>query len=77
MKNFVITAALVAMTAGAASAMTSPDQMINGVQNGVDRYAADVDVHALSDAQIAALHLILTSGDSEGEKGQAIRAILN
>lgn len=77
MKKLAITAALVAMTAGAASAMTSPVQLINGVQNDLDHYVSNVDVHALSDAQIVALHFILTSGDNEGDKRGEIRAILN
>jgi len=76
MKAILTTVALVALTAGAASAMTSPEQLIDSVQDRVDSFA-DVDVHTLSDAQIVALHFVLSGGDTEGEKGTAVRAILN
>jgi len=77
MKTILTATAIAVMTAGFASAMTSSPQLIDGVQKQLDVYVSGVDVHALSDAQIVALHFALTSEDRESDKKSAIRSILN
>lgn len=76
MKTILTAAAIAVAAAGTASAMTSPEQLINSVQSRIDTVVSGVDVHALSDAQIAALHLALSSEDG-GEKRSSVKAILN
>lgn len=76
MKTIITAAAIATLSAGVASAMTSPEQLINSVQDRVESFAK-VDVHSLTDAQIVALHFTLSGGDTDSEKGAAVRAILN
>jgi len=75
MTKFIAIAALAAVTAGSAFAMT-PSQLANSVQNRIDAYA-DVDVNSLSPAQIGALHLVLNSDESTLETRKAVEAILD
>lgn len=72
MKTLIASAALVASFAAANAA---PAPLVNSVENGLGSYA-DVDVNALSDAQISALFLIVNSSDSEGEKRAQIASLI-
>ena len=66
----LIASALVATAAltGAANASLSSD---------VNTYAPGADVSALSAADVAKLNLIIAGGDTESEKRNAVRKIVN
>ncbi|MGV6812056.1 MAG: hypothetical protein ACWA47_07410, partial [Brevirhabdus sp.] len=67
MKTILTAAVIATLSAGFASAMIAPDHMTHGVQSQIDRYVDGVDVNTLTNAQLAALHLILSGEDKEGE----------
>ncbi|MGH1417012.1 MAG: hypothetical protein ACRBB0_26240 [Pelagimonas sp.] len=66
----IIASALIATAAltGAANASLSSD---------VQTYAPGADISSLTAAQTASLHLILSGGDSESEKRDAVLKIVN
>lgn len=69
----IITATALVFAAFAANAAPAP--LVNTVQGSAGAYT-DIDVTTLSDAQVAALHLIVNSGDSEGEKRAKIASLI-
>lgn len=72
MKTLIASAALVASIVAANAA---PAPLVNSVENSLGSYM-DLDVNALSDAQISALFLIVNSSDSEGEKRAQIASLI-
>lgn len=67
MKTLIASAAL-ALTAVSASAMIDT--------SAIQQYAPNVDVSALSDAEVNLLLSIVHSGDSAGEKRAIIQALV-
>ena len=71
----IIATALVAAAAftGTAQAMVSP----TAVEGQISTFAPNADLTGYSDAQLNALLTIVHGGDSESEKRNQIRAIVN
>ena len=74
MKRILIasTAGFLALS-GAASAMNAGPLLEAQLRN----YVPGVEVSALTERQIDALQLVISSGDSAGEKYRSVRAIIN
>ncbi|SNR33722.1 hypothetical protein [Puniceibacterium sediminis] len=71
MKRTILISALALSTlAGAASAATSADTAI------LDRYAPNIDVSTLTNAQVSTLLNITSSGDSEGVQRALIQHLV-
>ena len=64
----LITATAVALTAFSASAMVDT--------SGIQQYAPNADISALSEADVNILLSVIHSGDSEGEKRAVIQALV-
>lgn len=74
MKRIVaLTAVAVALTAGAASAYTANS---DAALNGVYQFAPNADLTAISTQERAQLISVLVNGDSDTDKRDAIRTIL-
>ncbi|SNR33711.1 hypothetical protein [Puniceibacterium sediminis] len=72
MKRTILFSALALSTlAGAASAATPAETAI------LDRYAPNIDVAALTDAQVSTLLNITSSSDSEGTQRALIQHFVN
>lgn len=54
----------------------NPDMLRDQVETGLANYQTDIDVNRLTDAQVSALYLALTSGDSPADKQATIEAII-
>ncbi|NSX54715.1 hypothetical protein [Parasulfitobacter algicola] len=75
MKRFLATTALVMTTSAAAFAMSN-EQLKDSVENELNSYEMEVNVDALTDDQISAIYVIMTTGDSPLDKQQRIESIL-
>lgn len=64
----LITASALVLTAFAASASVTADQ--------INAYAPNVDVQTLTDAEINTVLSVIHSGDSESEKRSKVQALL-
>ncbi|MCU9850470.1 hypothetical protein OEZ60_21020 [Defluviimonas sp. WL0024] len=77
MKLFAMTAAAIAAFAPAAFAMTEASVLTDLDRAEVRQIVPGADLSNLTAAQEAALATVIYGGDSHGEKGGHIRAILN
>lgn len=91
MKRFLLTAALVAGTSPAFAQSGGEDDMVvfsmqrsmlattvqNGIQGIEGMDGMQVNVDDLSSEQLTRLFLIINGGDSESEKANQIRGVLN
>ncbi len=68
MKTLIAATALT-LTAFSASAMVDT--------SGISQFAPNVDVSALSEADVNTILSVIHSGDSEGEKRATVQALLN
>ncbi len=75
MKRILLSAALLAAAAGAASAMTSPTELSGPDRAEAERLVPNGDFSNLSTEQVGAIAAILNS--DEDSRGGQIRAILN
>lgn len=71
-RTFAIAAVALTALTGAASAMTDASSQVI-----LERYAPNVDVSALTDAQINSLLAIVNSGDSASDKRGKIQTFVN
>ncbi len=70
-RTFLISALALSTLAGAASAATTAQEVI------LERYAPNIDVAVLTEAQVNSLLAIVNSGDSAGEKRALIQHFVN
>lgn len=64
MKRFIFAAALAALAAGSASAMTTQDQLLGGHRAEIMRLAPKADLNNLSGIQLAAITSLFSNSDN-------------
>ncbi|WP_208349952.1 hypothetical protein [Pseudaestuariivita rosea] len=75
MKRLLTTTAFVLSASAAAFAMTN-DQLKDAVENELNTYDKEVNVDMLTEDQISAIYMTMTTGDSPLDKQRRIEQIL-